>query len=172
MKPVSALSIDEIRDEMIAVDGRREEIVSLMMAIDQRLTNMRGKGDAQTRKMLVNNKQDLLRELSPLRRRKRELHVGLEVMTAKRVMTHSVGVSVSDHALVRWMERKHGVNVEGMKEELATEVMASYKYDDALIGVTPRGSVRVEADGMFYVVDPRAMSVVTCYRVGETSDEK
>ncbi len=34
----------------------------------------------------------------------------------------SAEIEVSDHALVRWLERRHGIDMEGFRQQLAAEV--------------------------------------------------
>ncbi|WP_051949305.1 hypothetical protein [Methylosinus sp. PW1] len=59
---------------------------------------------------------------------------------------------VTDHALVRWLERVKGVDVEAFRKEIAETVATG----------TSLGATGVKApDGFLYVLDPRRKSVIT-----------
>ncbi|MCP1550687.1 MULTISPECIES: hypothetical protein [Methylorubrum] len=59
-------------------------------------------------------------------------------------------ISITDHALLRWMERIHGVDVEGWRALMRDEVTASLKaFDGRLI---PRAAGFVMAEGRVVTV--------------------
>ena len=76
---------------------------------------------------------------------------------------------MTDHALVRWIERKHGLNVEQMKADMYTDMMrASMVVANATIRRANNDCCLVDADdGMSYVVDPKNGVIVTCYKTNE-----
>jgi len=64
------------------------------------------------------------------------------------------GIRVTDHAVLRYLERAEGVDVEGMRRTLKRRLEAALR--DA-----PPGVNGVKIDGLLYRLSPEG-SVVTC----------
>ncbi len=60
-------------------------------------------------------------------------------------------VNVTDHALIRWLERVHGIDMDAMRAEIAEAV------HDALAA----GATALTADGAHYVLNPQTRTVIT-----------
>jgi hypothetical protein len=65
---------------------------------------------------------------------------------------------VTDHALVRWMERVHGIDFTSFRNEIATTCDDAFKV----------GASKVMVDGFTYVIDGNSVRTVVegHYRVG------
>jgi len=68
---------------------------------------------------------------------------------------------VTDHALVRWLERKHGMDIVRMKMDMYADMVVA--REKGMAKATSNGGVQVGADGVVYVVDPLRGVIVTCY---------
>ena len=71
---------------------------------------------------------------------------------AKRKPRHKV----SEHALLRWLERAHGIDVDGLRQQIIDEV------EDAIEIDMENGYRRKLRGGMVYVL-AKGGEVVTCY---------
>jgi hypothetical protein len=60
----------------------------------------------------------------------------------------SGAVRISDHALVRWLERTGALEIEALREQLARSLDRAGEAADALGG----GDYLIVADGLTYVV--------------------
>jgi hypothetical protein len=68
-------------------------------------------------------------------------------------MTDAAPITVTDHALIRWLERVHGVDVDRFREYIA-----SLTQDAINLGATS-----IQIDGFLYVLNPARRSVVTIF---------
>lgn len=75
------------------------------------------------------------------------------------------GVKVTDHALVRWLERKFGLDVERMRKDLYVEALDAAAGGKAVeIGQKRKGAVGVEKEGLTYVFARDNGTVITVMR--------
>ncbi|MCX5497305.1 hypothetical protein OSH11_21590 [Kaistia dalseonensis] len=65
-------------------------------------------------------------------------------------------IGVTDHAVVRWIERAHGVDVPAIRQQIIGHVARGVDITERM---DPRGNVTVVLDGVRYVV--RNHTVVT-----------
>lgn len=70
--------------------------------------------------------------------------------------------NVSDHALVRWLERKHGLDVKRMKQDIWAEVEEAKK---AGVYQKKRGHY-VEGGGLVYVLSKDEGVLITILEEG------
>jgi len=59
---------------------------------------------------------------------------------ARRIAMEAVVPTISDHALLRYMERVHGINVEALKADLLTDALVSAIKSGASGMQTPEGT--------------------------------
>lgn len=64
-------------------------------------------------------------------------------------------IDVSDHALVRWLQRRHGMDMEGFRAMLAEEVARV---------PARRGECRMVLDGFSYLIVNGVLVTVMEYR--------
>lgn len=70
-------------------------------------------------------------------------------------------IQVSDHAVIRWIERVAGVDVDALRRQIALE--ARHGLD--------LGARRVTVGNIVYALDPALRRVVTCFTTQEMRDE-
>lgn len=75
--------------------------------------------------------------------------------------------AVTDHAVVRWLERKHGMNVAEMRRDIYAEAM-----DEGGTIYKSGAFYKVVRDGFVYVVCGTNKTVVTCYENNGTYIER
>jgi len=67
-------------------------------------------------------------------------------------------ISVTDHAVVRWIERAHGIDVPAIRRQIVGKVTRSVDLAEQL---DERGNVTVVLDGVRYVVrDHRVITIL------------
>lgn len=83
-----------------------------------------------------------------------------DVASARAREEHYKGVRVSDHAVIRWLERKHGVDITQIRKDMYADAMAS-----AGSGLEKRGGMYFAKRGdMTYIVNGTTGIIVTCYQ--------
>jgi hypothetical protein len=81
-----------------------------------------------SREELVNVRNELGREMGLYARRTNELRIRLDAVRSefeRRNTSTPAGVHISDHALVRYMERVKGVDVDAMRAEIGEIALRS-----------------------------------------------
>jgi hypothetical protein len=68
-------------------------------------------------------------------------------------MSHNAPITVTDHAVLRWLERVHGFEVEHLREHIA-----SLTRDAINLGATS-----IQIDGFLYTLDPTKRAVITIF---------
>ena len=67
-------------------------------------------------------------------------------------------IRVTDHAVVRWIERAHGIDVAAIRRQIVSKVTRSVDLAEQL---DERGNVTVVLDGVRYVVrDHRVITIL------------
>lgn len=164
MKLDSGKSIDELRREDMEVSHRRDVVCKRMTEIDAELS---GGVQGLRRGVLKKEKGKYVREVVELNARRRNIMNMMALIVSDRKAFEPANMTVSDHTLVRWLQRKHGIDVKKLKDEIE----ATVKSESSKSSLSDRDGVRVEAsDGMIYVIDPKTEVVVTCYPVGGEAD--
>lgn len=132
------------------------------------------KQDRRIRHQFVDEKMGLQAQIRMVTQQIRELTNRIQEREVRSMLRGSAvppadGKKVTDHALVRWLERKHGIDVEEMREALYLEAQDSVERGRTMQGdgVSGRTGVRTTTGDMVYVIDPATKIVVTCYRLGE-----
>ncbi|MFG1304188.1 hypothetical protein V5F34_08615 [Xanthobacter autotrophicus] len=70
-------------------------------------------------------------------------------------------IQVSDHAVIRWIERVAGVDVDALRRQIANEARQGIDM----------GARRVTVGSIVYALDPVLRRVVTCFTIKEMRDE-
>lgn len=71
-------------------------------------------------------------------------------------------IVVSDHALLRWIERVAGVDPDALRRQIAAEARSGLDL----------GARRIVQGGIVYALDPVGRRVVSCFTVKEMRDER
>jgi hypothetical protein len=121
---------------MSEINVERELIVSSMMKIDSELAGL--KRNSPQRQQLVRQKIRLVQELRDLRIKSYPYGDPKEIIT--------------DHAVLRWLERKHGINVAVIRETILTPMLRkavenqkpykTYYSDGDVVFVIDRGAIQ------------------------------
>ena len=78
---------------------------------------------------------------------------------------------VTDHALVRWLERKHGLDVKQIKADMYRAMCTAAHRDDKVITGKGGGCLQVEDGEDYYVIDPVFGHMVTFFRKGDPEED-
>ncbi|MCL8382089.1 hypothetical protein [Xanthobacter aminoxidans] len=71
-------------------------------------------------------------------------------------------IVVADHAVLRWIERVAGVDIDALRQQIANEARSGIDL----------GARRIVQGGMVYALDPVGRRVVNCFTVKEMRDER
>lgn len=132
--------------------------------------------DKELRASFMQEKLDLTKDIAKVKEQISAAHEGLRWADKQsglnRVVQHGLNdlnPRVSDHALVRWLERHHNLNVEEMKNDMYQDMVrsATVNGQDAL-KKSNGSSMRVVSGALIYVVNPKDRTIITCYRDTET----
>lgn len=67
-------------------------------------------------------------------------------------------IGVTDHAVVRWIERAHGIDIRALRRQIVSRVERSVDLTER---IDPHGNVTVVLDGVRYVVrDHRVVTIL------------
>lgn len=83
----------------------RSKLVKSMMQIDAELSGLRK--SAPKRAELVRQKQRLIMEMQNLK--------------IAKVADYAPNETITDHAVLRWLERKHGINIKRIRDLMLTD---------------------------------------------------
>ncbi len=123
----------------------------------------KNKHDQSVKQDLLAEKSELMQESLMLKAKIQKAVKDLAEVRARKKLAGVVGgggEKVSDHALVRWLERKHGLNVGAMKADLHEEMLRAKA--EGTVEVRSRG-LKVTSGGLVYIVGQADGSVITCY---------
>ena len=97
----------------------------------------------------------------------KELHEEVEECVEQEIADAVADAPVTDHAVIRWLERKHGLDIQAMRRDIYEEVMGKggKVYKNGWF-------YKVVKDGIVYVVDSRNKTVITCYVQTNTMNNK
>lgn len=169
---MDGLNIDDVRQLLINLKDEKEDLGIEATELDVWLAstkrkNLSGK-EWNSRSDMANKKAEVQRKIAAVNKQIRHIEDSLKAAAVvdgdmahadfRRIGKHDV--KVTDHALVRWMQRKHGIDVDEMKRDLYAEVMGGSTVGDYLFEGTGLG-FKVESGGIEYVVDKRTGIVVT-----------
>lgn len=132
------------------------------------------KTDARRRREIVAEKKDIERRAYNIKEQIRCVEEGktfsgqglnvapklepIEVEIAKEEAADIVDTPVTNHALIRWLERIHGLDIEAMRRDIYAEAMGEGGV------IYKNGNIyKVLKKGVVYVVDSRNRTVITCY---------
>lgn len=121
--------------------------------------------EALTGEQLVNLRHELGREMANISRQANELRARLEAIKMeleRRATSTPAGIHISDHALVRYMERIKGVDVNGCRAELADMALRARRDRDGKVGRR-----RDERTGLVIGVDETTTVVTTVFEEPE-----
>lgn len=168
--------LEGLKDRRMDLTIKYQALMAEMAKLPERRHTNYGSLAWHERKRLTNDQIVLSNEITKVKRRLSQVHQEIEHLvvsekiesrTIRSVGPQDVDVKVTDHALVRWLGRVHGVDTQGLKRDLFA---ASQKYvtqERANAG----GIRRTDEDGVTYVVDPVTEVVVTVFRAGIFDDE-
>lgn len=72
----------------------------------------------------------------------------------------SAPFSITDHALLRWLERRHGIDVEWMRDAMRAEIEGA-QNSNALSYVGSNEELHLVVDGLTYIFeDGRCITVL------------
>lgn len=76
-------------------------------------------------------------------------------------------LEITEHCILRWMERKHGLDLEAIKDAIFEEVCGGLVSGKLMKTNHKKGGVRVLTADMAYIIDPVTLRVITCYEPAE-----
>lgn len=159
-----------LREEKRKVQGRVLEINTWLRTAGCRTS--KSKQDVAVRNQFIAEKLECEERIRFISEQIREMVKHIEVDEIRGLLNGSAvktksGRMVTDHALVRWLQRRHGIDVEEMRDALHKEALASLGGSVDLPEQGTGKGFRASDGNMVYVFDTATKSVVTCYQVGE-----
>lgn len=133
--------------------------------------DLRTNQDRKIKRQFLEDRAKLVRQLDVLKEQVREIQVEHEERRAKRKLQANEASSfeaaerVTDHALVRWLERVHGINIREMKDALYAEATEAWK--EGRVMARDGKGIRATKGEMVYVLDAVTHNVVTVYSLSE-----
>lgn len=164
-------SIDELRDE-------REDVIAEIVQIDGWLAThdkwSSNTYERQERRAKIVRKAHLQEKSQKLKRQMQKTASNGKIAAIVTNTLHpadvrrigELDVKVTDHALVRWMQRKHGIDTDAMKKDMYKEVMSATVGTRAMLACSGNGLKVLGEDGMTYIVDRTSGIILTCYEEG------
>lgn len=171
-------STEGLGDErrLFVLRQRRNELALRMQEIDTWLFEVgrraKTRQDQKVKGQFISEKMQLERQLTLLKEQMRQINQRLQdkFVKMKAAAYEDEGSDkVTDHALVRWLERRHGINVAEMKAALHREAMEALSKGVARPKLGTN-SVRATLGEMVFVFVPASKNIVTCYRLDEDDD--
>lgn len=157
------------KERLFRLKQKQSVNTTRIMEIDTWLSiagrNVKTKQDQRIKNKFLEERKDLCTANELLTRQIRELG---DVEIRKRLkgeVQKPLPHRVTDHALVRWLERKHGIDVKEMREALYAEVLHALENGRA-VAENGRGT-RITTGHMVYVMEPKSKSIMTCYTLDE-----
>lgn len=171
MTEVTTTKIERRKAERLLLVSRLTEINVILGELKyekrslKRQEVLRERGQIEKRMVMINHEiSQLYKELTPVMEAKAPWTV--------RKVAKGDGAKVTDHALVRWLQRRYNLDVEQMKEDMYREAMEAAKDDKNIGRTSNQFAARVTAeDGFSYVVDLENSVIVTCYYPEEKEDD-
>lgn len=159
-------------ERLFILRRRCNQLLARMNEIDVWLSTAgrRGKtsADERVKASFINERQSIAAQVEVVQGRIKELEAEVVERDAKRKLAQASGVSssmVTDHALVRWLERKHGINILEMKEALWRE--AKDAWTTGRISIENDRGIRATKGELVYVMSKDRKNVLTCYTLVE-----
>lgn len=100
----------EFHAEMLAMENVRESMITQLSDVEYELSKSR----KTYRPALIEKKNLLLRNL-------REQNLRIKDAKRKHLDESCADHPITDHAVVRWLERKHGVPIKKLKDAILTD---------------------------------------------------
>ena len=127
------------------------------------------KQDRRVKGQFITEKMDLQMQATVIREQMQEITRRRTQDELKATMVNTKlteGISISDHALVRWLERKHGIDVEEIREAIRRDVERAWTIGRIEPSVTGKG-IRATAGELVYICTTDGKVVMTCYNLVE-----
>lgn len=182
-------NIEDVDTLLLRLQRERAALIDEAMKKDGELALM-GKSnitktDAERRRRTVAEKKEIERKAFNIKQQIRcveegrmsaaqqvkaelkELHEEVEECVEQEIADAVADAPVTDHAVIRWLERKHGLDIQAMRRDIYEEVMGKggKVYKNGWF-------YKVVKDGIVYVVDSRNKTVITCYVQTNTMNNK
>ncbi len=177
MPDLNGKSIEEVRELIEGWKADRDVLVKSMTQTDIWL-NTAGKrcktiAEKNTRQQMQDSKARDLEHVLRLRqyirhavawcgsgRAKGDYKVDLDFD-----VDHTV---VTEHAVVRWLERAHGLDPVAIKQAIVDDIYEALEHGVPAVPTGHwRGGVKVRVGTLDYVIDPNTKRVLTCYHQDE-----
>lgn len=127
------------------------------------------KQDRRVKGQFITEKLDLQAQLLVVRAQINEIcqkRTQEELRAALNSTAVKEGFGVSDHALVRWLERKHGIDTEEIREAIKRDVEKAWSEGRLEPSVTGNG-IRATVGDLVYICTNDGKVVMTCYKLME-----
>lgn len=116
--------------------------------------------EQMSNEQLVSLRVDLGREMQVHSTKQNRLRLTIEDVTSVLRLRGAPGWKISDHAVIRYLERRKGLDIDGVRAEIADKLNAAKA--DGTVSLRKGDAVAYGIDGMMYVVT-RDNLVVSCY---------
>lgn len=159
-----------VQIEVARLRRERNKIIEKMTDVDSWLAtrgkNAKSPAELGMKNRMIAEKSALMSQALKLKSQIR----GCVESVIERVTTSGLDrvgyVNVTDHAVLRWLERAHNLNLEAVRDDMRDEMKAAAAVEGNVKRTMGKG-LSVRAGDMIYIIDAIDQTIITCYKAKE-----
>lgn len=111
----------------------------------------------------VKEKDELVRKIKEINLKIKVADDNIMRLREEQTLEDRGADAVTDHAVVRWLERRHGIDVHKVREVIVKEAIKGEISNK----INKKGCLYVESGNMVYVVNDKMTTILTCFNKEE-----